>query len=142
MKPAKVVTPETPETIELRDEKGNFLPEVQAIIDQQVKLALDQIFSQKTLFQFCAENYRNIWGTVRFGAQFGKRIAVFFSGKDPYPKVWQLNPHINTLNVPHAIYLNPSDFTSADDLLQYLTQKLGAFEAVSIDESDLVDVQQ
>lgn len=129
-------------TLELRDEQGNYLPEIQAVIDQEIANAMDMIFNQKTLLKFCSENYRNIWGTVRFGAQFGKRIAVFFSGKDPYPKVWQLNPHINTLNVPHAIYLNPSDFTSADDLLQYLTQKLSAYEAVVIDESDLVNVQQ
>lgn len=136
MSKAKVVN------VEVRDEQGNYLPEIQEAINQAVKDAMDVMFCRKTLLEFCAENYRNIWGTVRFGAQFGKRIAVFFSGSEAYPKVWQLNPHINTLNVPHAVYLNPTDFRSADELLTYLNEELAKYEAVQIDESDLVEVQQ
>jgi hypothetical protein len=129
-------------TLELRDEQGNLFPEIQEIIDQEVQQKIDVMFSKKTLLEFIAENYRNIWGTVRFGAQYGKRVAVFFSGNEPYPKVWQLNPHINTLNVPHAVYLNPTDFSSADDLLNYVVAELSNYLPVDISDDQIVDVQQ
>jgi hypothetical protein len=131
-----------PTTLSIRDENGNYSPEIQALIDQEIKNVMNTVFCRKTLLEFCAENYRNIWGTVRFGAQFGKRIAVFFSGNEAYPKVWQLNPHINTLNVPHAVYLNPTDFRSADELLTYLNQELDKYNVVEINEAELVEVQQ
>lgn len=139
----KVAKPvEVSSELEIRDENGNYFPEIQQAIVREIEAKLDTIFCRKTLLEFCAENYRNIWGTVRFGAQFGKRIAVFFSGNEAYPKVWQLNPHINTLNVPHAIYLNPTDFKSADELLTYLNLELDKYVAVELDLTDLVEVQQ